>query len=29
MDSVFFYHIEEDELANFKRAIRAFQALAT
>ena len=27
--AVFFYPIEEDELAIFKRAIRAFQALAT
>ena len=28
MDSVFFYHIEEDELANFKRAITQHTALA-
>ena len=28
MDSVFFYHIEEDELANFKRAITQRTALA-
>ena len=27
MDSVFFYHIEEDELANFKRAITQRTAL--